>query len=311
MKIYEYTPNKKLDIPECALALGFFDGVHAGHRKLLETTRTLAKERGLIFAVFTFLSENGFKSKERLYSTGEKLSLLEDIGAEAVIISDFSGISEISAEDFINGSLISDMNARVAVAGYDFRFGRGALGDSALLANTMKSAGLDCVIEKEQKIGEEKISTTKIKELLASGEVGLARQFLGMPYFIGGEVKRGNGVGHTLGFPTVNTDFEDGKTLLKRGVYRTAVDVDGTLYSGVTNVGSCPTFEERSLHAETFILDFSGDLYGKTIRIYFLGFLREEKQFSSPKELILQINVDKNRAIKENGELLWQEIGLN
>ena len=203
------------------------------------------------------------------------------------------------------------MNAKIAVAGYDFRFGSGAQGDAALLLNTMKSAGLDCVIEKEQKIGKEKISTTKIKELLSIGDVKTARQFLGMPYFIRGEVKRGNGVGHTLGFPTVNTDFEDGKVLLKRGVYRTAIDIDGTLYSGLTNVGSCPTFKERNLHAETFILDFSGDLYGKNISIYFLGFLREEKQFNSPKELILQINVDKNRAIKENGELLWQEIGPN
>jgi riboflavin kinase/FMN adenylyltransferase len=88
-------------------------------------------------------------------------------------------------------------------------------------------------------------------------------------------------------------------------------DIDGKLFNAVTNVGLCPTFEERTLHAETFIMGFSGDLYGKNIRIFFLGFLREEQQFNSPKELILQINVDKNRAIKENGELSWQEIGLN
>ena len=149
------------------------------------------------------------------------------------------------------------------------------------------------------------------EELLSAGEVEAAREFLGMPYFIRSKVVRGNGVGHTLGFPTVNTDFENGKTLLKMGVYRTATEVDGKLYNSITNVGLCPTFKSRTLHAETFILDFSGDLYGKNIRIFFLGYLREEKQFDSPKELILQINVDKNRAIKENGELSWQEIGLN
>ncbi len=311
MKIYEYTPNKKLNIPSCALALGFFDGVHAGHRKLLNTTRALAKENGLVFAVFTFVSENNFKGKERLYSTGEKLALLREFGVEAVILSDFADIMELSAEDFVKASLISDMNAEIAVAGYDFRFGRSAAGNAELLSDIMNANKKRCVIESEQQIDGEKISTTKIKELLSEGKVEKAREFLGLPYFIEGEVKRGNGVGHKLGFPTVNTDFEEGKILLAKGVYRTATDIDGTLYSAVTNVGLCPTFAERKLHAETFIIGFSGDLYGKNIRIFFLGFLREEKQFNSSKELVLQINVDKNRAIKENGELSWQGIGLN
>ncbi len=301
----------KLEISSCALALGFFDGVHAGHRKLLDTTRAIARKRGLVFAVFTFMAENSFKSSERLYSTKDKLSLLEAFGVEAVIISEFSDLMECSARDFIEKSLISDMNAAVAVAGYDFRFGRYALGDAALLSSVMAENEKDCVIESEQKINGEKISTTKIKELLTAGDVEGAREFLGLPYFITGKVKHGNGVGHSLGFPTVNTELESGKTLLKRGVYRTAVEISGKLFSAITNVGVCPTFKERQIHAETFILDFSGDLYDENIRIFFLGFLREEKQFDSSKELILQINVDKNRAIKENGELSWQEIGLN
>ncbi len=311
MKIYEYTPGAKLNISSCALALGFFDGVHEGHRRLLQTTKKLAGEKGLLFAVFTFVSENSFKGSEILYSTKEKLELLEAFGVEAVIISHFSSIMETSAEDFVKKSLISDMRCELAVAGYDFKFGKGARGNATLLSDIMQSNKKGCVIESEQRINGEKISTTKIKELLLGGEVESAREFLGVPYFIRGEVKRGNGVGHTLGFPTVNTDFENGKTPLARGVYRTAVDVDGKLYTGITNVGLCPTFKSRALHAETFIIDFEGDLYGKNIRIFFLDFLREEKQFNSPEELILQINVDKNRAIKENGELSWQEIGLN
>lgn len=311
MKIYEYTPGKRVGIGAAVIALGLFDGVHKGHRSLLMTAKRAAMERGLTFAVFTFPAESGFKGDGSLYPTSEKLRLLEALGVEAVIMAEFGSVSKVSAEDFVNHSLIEDMNCSVAVAGYDFRFGKGALGDAALLSEILSSRERECIVEAEHRINGEKISTSKIKELLRRGDPMGACEFLGYPYFLGGEVEHGRGMGTTLGFPTVNTNIGEGSAYLKRGVYRTVTEISGMRYNSITNVGICPTFPSRPLHAETYIIDYSGDLYGKEIRIFFIDYMREEKAFSSEKELIMQINIDKNRAIKENGEIKWQEIGLS
>ena len=107
----------------------------------------------------------------------------------------------------------------------------------------------------------------------------------------------------------MNTEFQKGQLVAKRGVYRSVVDIGGKLYNAITNIGTCPTFGEREVHAESYIIDFDGDLYSQKLRIFLLGYLRGEKKFSSQKELIMQINVDKNTAIRENGELKWQVIG--
>ena len=309
MKIYEYTCGMKL--PRGALtALGLFDGVHEGHRRLLRGAREIAAARGLTFTVFTFRTETLKKGDGALYSTEEKLHLFASVGVEAVILADFDDISGVSAEDFIKKLLIEDMGCEAAVAGFDFRFGNGAAGDAAFLASVMRREGRECIIETEHKLDGEKISTTRIKELLREADVERARIFLGAPYFITASVQHGRGEGRTLGFPTLNLDSPSLKNL-KRGVYRCAADIDGRLCTAVTNVGTCPTFEEREVHAEAHLIDFEGDLYGKSIRIFFLGYLRDERRFESPESLVLQINVDKNRAIKENGDISWQEIGLS
>ena len=310
MKIYKYTPGTKL-CTDTAIALGFFDGVHVGHRRLLETAEKIAKEKNLLFTVFTFPAENALKGEGVLYSTEDKLEIFEELGVEAVVLADFASVASISAEDFITCSLISDMGCRAAIAGFDFKFGKGAVGDASLLSERLFAHGRECIIEDEHRINGEKISTSLIKGLLSEGRVDEAAVLLGMPYFISCTAEHGNGVGKKLGFPTVNSGFENHLPPIRRGVYRTATEISGRLYNGITNVGSCPTFDERALHAETHIIGYSGDLYGKKIRIFFLGYLREEKRFEDEKDLILQIEVDKNRAIKENGELKWQAIGLS
>jgi len=309
MKIYKYLPGQKT-LSDSVVALGLFDGLHIGHRRLLESARRIAEERGLGFAVFTFESESNIKGKS-LYTTEQKLALLDDAGVSAAVVAKFSDVSHISAEDFVKNSLLGDLSCRVAVAGRDFRFGKGASGNASLLSDMLSRVGAEFIAEDEHSINGEKISTGKIKELISEGEVDRARELLSVPYFISAYAEHGTGVGHHLGFPTANSSFEGGVTPLKRGVYRTAAEISGELYHALTNVGTCPTFDERPLHAETHVIGYSGDLYGKKIRIFFLGYLRDEIKFNSEKELILQIKVDKNRTIKENGELKWQEIGLN
>ena len=310
MKIYNYKPGINIS-KQTAVALGYFDGVHAAHRRLLATAQHAAKERGLLFTVFTFTAKAGVKENRLIYSTEEKLALFESLGVGAVILADFSDISEISAESFAKDCLFGDMGCRVAVGGFDFRYGKGRAGNISTLKSALEELGAECIVEPEHTIDGEKISSSKIKQLLALGDVEGARRFLGCPYQLICEVERGRGVGKSLGFPTVNTRLDHERAELGRGVYRTAVEISGKLYTGITNVGTCPTFAERESHAETYIIDYSGSLYGKKIRILFLGRLRDEKKFDTPEELIMQINVDKNRAIKENGELTWQEIGQN
>ncbi len=308
MKIYEYKPGCILP-GGAVIALGLFDGLHEGHRSLLKRAGEIAKARGLTFEVFTFRTETLRKGGGALYPTEEKLNLMKDLGVEAVILSDFNEISSVSAEDFAKKLLSTEMGCEVAVCGFDFRFGKGALGNAELLGRLMAERGKECVVENERKIDGEKISTTKIKELLGKGDVMRAREFLGVPFFISAEVEHGRGEGRALGFPTVNLCSE-GLSHLKKGVYRCAVSIERKLFSGVTNVGTCPTFPERDLHAEVNIIDFDGDLYGKNLRVFFLDFLREEQRFTDKESLILQIIIDKNKVIKENGDITWQAIGL-
>lgn len=311
MKIYKYIPGRQIDTKSTAIALGFFDGIHLAHRRLLTKAGEIAKKENLTFAVFTFPSEDNFKDEEAIYPTEQKLSILDKMGVEAVFLADFKSVSEISAQNFVLDSLLCDMRCRAAIAGYDFRFGKGAMGNSELLSSLLSSNGAKCYIEAEMKIGDEKISTTKIKSLLKEGNVEEAKRFLGAPFFMKSKVRHGLGLGRKLGFPTVNTEFNSNSMPLKQGVYRTATKIGGKLYSSVTNIGTCPTFGERKVHAETFIIDFSSAVYEEEICIYFLGFLRDEKKFNDKNELIMQINVDKFGAINENGDLTWQEIGLN
>ena len=310
MKIYNYRPGTVIG-KKTAVALGFFDGVHAAHRRLLEKTKEIARKNNLLFTVFTFESTTGIKENSLIYSTEEKLALFESLGVEAVMLAKFADISEVSADIFVKDCLFGDMGCRVAVAGFDFRYGKGRTGNIESLTREMRRLGADCITEAQQTIGGEKISSSKIKSLLSDGDVEGARRFLGYPYQLICEVEHGRGVGRKLGFPTINTSLDKSRVKLRYGVYRTAVDISGKLYTGVTNVGVCPTFKEREAHAETYITNYSGDLYGEKIRILFLGRLRDEMRFNSPEELITQITIDKNRAIKENGELTWQEIGQN
>ena len=314
MQIIKYQDSDEIEYAAAArvAALGFFDGVHAGHRQLLKTTLAEAKERGFAPTVVTFYSENeNIKpSAKRIYTTETKLRIFASLGFEQVILLDFDGVSHLAPSEFVE-LLFEKLNVRVAVAGYNFRFGKGASGDKDTLVALMRDRGAEAVIVKEEKYKGKPLSASEVRLALSEGRVEDAWGMLGTPFFVESVVVEGNGKGRKIGFPTVNANFQKGLCQLRRGVYRSATEIDGKLYQSVTNVGICPTFPERELHIETFIIDYDGTLYGKKICTYFLGYLREEKRFDSEQELIMQIKVDKNRAIEENGDLKWLEIGQN
>lgn len=289
-------------IPSCkrVIALGFFDGVHIGHRRLFDTARELAKKRGHTFTVFTFSSESkGLKrDAERLYSTAEKLSLISDAGADEAVVADFAFLRDLSAEEFVRGVLIGALGCSVAVTGRDFRFGKGALADTAVLKELLSAGGGEHVTVDDVALDGEKVSSTLIRSYLKT-DIKKANAMLGSPYFAEGEVTRGRGVGHALGFPTVNVSLVGAARELRRGVYASRVSVGTGVYRALSNVGTCPTFDEREVHLEAYIIDFNGELYGERIRIYLDEFIRDEIRFESEKDLILQIKLDINRLNKE------------
>ena len=300
MRVYNYTYGKKTDGSR-VIALGLFDGVHLGHRALIDAARGLARRLGTHLSVFTFSSEDALlKGGARIYSTERKLEILESLDVDEVIITDFSSVSEISAADFVR-SVSVDMGAVAAVCGRDFRFGKGALGNTELLASLGRELSFETLVVDDVLANGEKISTGRIKELLGKGRIKEANELLSSPASFTFKVLHGDGRGNSLGYPTVNAECTGFCALLPHGVYRTEVEISGKRYTGMTNLGTCPTFPERKAHIETYILDYSGNLYEREITISFLDFIRPERKFKTSEDLVLQIDkdVEKLRFMRE------------
>ena len=313
MKVIRYQhPDNSIKLDSTSVALGYFDGVHVGHRALLSLMIKKSKEKNLIPCVFTFdnIPPKTNKTQTIIYNIEDKLAIFEQLGVKIVILADFKSISNLEPYDFVKTVLVDRLDARVAVSGYNFRFGKEASGCADDLSRFMNELGRDTQILEEQTFHGVTASSTYIRELLKEKRLDEATTFLGIPFFIRGRVEKGLGLGKGFGFPTVNLSIHRGFPL-PLGVYRTAVKIDNKLYTGITNIGSCPTICERDIHAETLIADFNGNLYGKDIEIFFLGFLREEKLFDSVEELRDRIFQDKETSIKENGDLTWLATGLN
>lgn len=311
MQIINYMPGKTVAATKTVLALGFFDGVHLGHRALIALAAEKAKALGLPLGVFTFPAEDPMikSGALRLYDTSRKLSLLASLGIDCVFMCELSTVAAISAEDFVHSCLVRDMRAAVTVCGFNYRFGHGAKGDCVMLENAMRALGRESVTLPPMYHEGVLLSSTAVREHLLRGEVALAERMLGAPYALLGKVESGDGRGKTLGFPTVNIPLEEHRLILPCGVYATVTKTKTGEFPSVTNVGTCPTFGERHIHAETHLCEFSGDLYGQDIEIGFLKRLRGEMIFSSKETLIKQINVDKNDAMEVYRA--WQEAGQN
>jgi len=274
------------------IALGFFDGVHIGHRKILAEARAEADGLGIPLAVFTFSLDASIKDEKRIYTEDERLFLFEECGVDEIIIASFSDMKELSGESFVNEFLIEKYGCTVCVVGEDFRFGRGAAYDADRLSLLMAWAGRKCITVDDVTIEGKRVSTTEIKEYLSAGNVDKANRALGSPYLIISTVTHGRGVGKTLGFPTVNTELSPTLIALPNGVYKCKVRTETSSFNALANIGTCPTVSDREKHMETYILGYDGNLYGEKITISFLDFIRSEKRFSSVEELKKQIKVD-------------------
>lgn len=283
------------------VALGLFDGLHRGHMAVLAAARELAAERGLVPAVFTFFmisaAPQSKASLSRLMSGAMFERALAGAGIERVFRPDFREFCDFSPQEFVRGVLGGALGAGAAVCGEDFRFGRGAAGDAALLRALAEAAGIPVRIVPAVTAEGGPVSSSRIRALVREGRVEEAGRLLGRPFAIDFSVMHGRELGRALGWPTINQPFPEDFTVPRHGVYASIATVDGRRYGAVSNVGVRPTVGggDRVL-AETHIRGFAGNLYGRPVPVEFLRFLRPEIKFDSLDELRGRIRRDSAQA---------------
>lgn len=281
-------------------ALGFFDGVHLGHQALLAQCRRMAAQQNCQAAAITFdrHPQTLFAAPPPLLSTVEdRVALLRRFGMEQVnILPVSSEVMSTPWEDFLKK--LMEQGAVGFVCGNDFRFGVRGEGDCRKLQDFCARHGLTCAIVAEQMLDGKRICSTRIRMALEQGDLTEANRLLGHPYVLTGKVVAGQHLGRTIGVPTANLHLPDGLLCPPFGVYACTVHTDGHTHVAVTNVGTRPTVDGQGVTIEPWLLDFSGDLYGKKITLCFHKFLRPEQKFDSLEALRLQIQKDAAEASK-------------
>lgn len=279
------------------IALGNFDGVHIAHRILLKKLVEEAKLNGYKSSILIFKSHTKnliFKQEQRLLTSNEqKYKLLKEIGIDIIYELEFNKIvMTMDPDDFIKKLLLKSLKVKGIVVGFDYKFGHKASGNTELLKQRSLEENFKLFIinpvEKNGKI----ISSTSIRELIKSGQIKLANEFLGYNFTMNGVVINGKNLGSKMGFPTANIKTDVNYEIPKFGVYDTNIEIDGKSYRAATNIGKNPTIENSGLRIEAFILDFNEDIYGKSVKLSLLDFIREEKNFDNIDDLFSQIKLD-------------------
>ncbi len=302
--IYGENGNTKVK-RDSGVGLGNFDGLHIGHMTLINTLINESKVLGIDSVVYTFLKhpENILRKKLNtpiITTINKKIQLLQSTRLDYLYFDDFDeAFSRMKPEDFIKDILFDKLKVKLAVTGFDYRFGYKGQGNVSLLEEAGKEYGFDVIVIPPVKIDEHIVSSTSIRQSITKGSIEKANRLLGRHFSISGTVTRGRRVGNTIGFPTANISYYDKIILPHTGVYITKTLVENKIYNSVTSVGINPTFKENlPISIETYILDFNEDIYGKDIEVVFIKRLRNEKDFGSVDELITQIKTDVSDARK-------------
>ncbi len=298
-------PDVNLEWDECALVLGNFDGVHRGHQALITELKrqNAARDKKLLMGAFCFTeppSQVLGHAVPQLVTNEEKLELLREQGLHFAVLYDFIEIKDLCPMDFVKDILIGTLHCKLAVCGFNYSFGKKGAGKAQDLQNWLGTQpGCQVCVVPAVTDGRHTVSSTVIRSMLEKGHPEDATRLLGRPFSISGVVVEGKQMGQEMGFPTANIPFPKGSLVPAHGVYAVTVRVGKKTYFGISNVGHRPTFDDgESVNCETHLFDFQGDLYGKTIRVCFLHFLRTERAFSSADALRAQIERDITRAIE-------------
>lgn len=299
MKYIKNTTEIFIDEPT-VISLGKFDGIHRGHELLLEQLMKKKRE-GYKTVIFTFdiPPKKVLEAEDTkvLTTNEEKMHMFDSFGIDYLIECPFTpAVMGMEPELFIE-MLVKNLSMKCIVTGEDFRFGHNRRGDYQMLKEYAKKFSYEAIILPKMKEEKRDISSTFVREEILAGRIEMANKLLGYPYFVSGEVKHGNRIGRTIGFPTINLIPPANKLLPSYGVYITKVMIDGIVYHGVTNVGCKPTIEgDNPVGIETYILDFKQDVYDKVVIVTFIKKIREERKFPNLDGLLEQMRLDEQEA---------------
>lgn len=301
MKVYHSINEFKVKNP--ILTVGTFDGVHLGHKKILDTIIQESKKlngESVVLTLHPHPRKVLFPHEHNVFllnTMDEKIRLLDKAGIDHLIIYPFTKeFASLSSCDFIEKILYNMLNVKQLIVGHDHHFGKDRQGNLETLRNCTKPFGFDVLKLEALLQDNQKISSTKIRNALFAGDISIANSYLGYRYFLSGKVISGNKVGRTIGFPTANIQQEQDKLIPKTGVYAVKVIVKHTTYNGMLNIGSKPTVSLKpEIGSEVHIFDFNENLYGKVIEIQFVKYIREEKKFKDKDALKEQLVTDKEQ----------------
>lgn len=286
----EFTSEK------CYIALGYFDGMHLGHLKIIKTCISDAKRDKVLSSVLLL----DFKNAKSITTIDDKIKILEELGIDTVYVIDFTDeLKRTEPKAFVKDILLDKLKAKKTYSGEDYTFGLDKLGNTALLKDMMKESGGEAIVlnfELDEKM--QKISSSNIKKLILSGEVMSANKELSRYYSIKSKVIHGKKYGSTVGIPTANLNINTGYIIPYQGVYVTKIKIKDQIYKSVTSVGKNLSFNEDFVSVETNIFDFKDDIYDDTIRLYFTYRIRDMLNFEDKDDLIKQIKSDIDFAKK-------------
>jgi riboflavin kinase/FMN adenylyltransferase len=299
MKIY-HNINEFKAVKNAVVTIGTFDGVHLGHRKIIERLKELADECGGETVILTFFPHPRMilhpedESLKLINTIHEKAALLEQLGIDHLIITPFSrDFSNQSPEAYIRDVLVNTIGTKKIVIGYDHRFGKDRAGNFDDLLKLSTTYGYDVIEIPEQDINDVAVSSTLIREALLNGAIELANNFLGYPFFITGKVGRGDQIGRTIGYPTANIMIEENYKLIPDdGIFSAKVIVGGVSHKGMAYIGSRPTINGITRNIEVNIFDFDTEIYGEEISMQFFNYVRGDVKFDGLYELKVQLAKD-------------------
>ena len=304
MQIINLKNGNPFPLMDCGLCLGNFDGVHLGHKALIKELirqNSARRDRLPLGALLFVKPPSAYLSPSpvpQLTTLEDKLRLLQREGLQFAMLFDFNDLKDLSPDDFVRDILITKCQCRIAVCGFNYTYGAKGAGTPDDLVRTLGSQpGRTVSVVPPVSDGKSTISSTAIRRLLEAGHPEDATRMLGHPFTLTGVVRDGRHVGTTMGYPTANLTFPQGLLVPAHGVYLASIKIGRRSFFGISNVGTRPTFDDGdSVNCETFLFDFKGDLYGKSMQVSLLRFLRAERKFADQQALAEQIKADIERA---------------